>query len=75
MGDITLQYITNPDRLREKIEDLVKDHVESYLIAEKAIQIVAEKVIEDGSAAQILSGAPIPETPESIIQQKSDDED
>lgn len=64
MWDITLQYITNPDKLRDKIDDLVKKEAETHLATEHAMQKVAEKMVEDAHVHEITSPSPPNPTPD-----------
>ncbi len=57
MGDITLWYITDPIKLRDKIGELVQEHMDSRDIAAKAIQEVAETVVERNDTAEKLAEA------------------
>ncbi len=63
MWDITLQYITNPDKLRDKIDDLVKKEAETHLVAEHAMQKVVEKIVEDAHISETVSTPPHKLTP------------
>jgi hypothetical protein len=60
MGDITLQYITNPDKLRDKIDDLVKKETEEALAAAAQAQQAA---VQAQQLAPEIAPTPTPLTP------------